>query len=165
MSFKALPVKTVKKPMCPNVPPVRVNHKYKQNENFRKDLLKKVLVNTCFDKVADPQTTTLSKTWTPLQYISSNLFTSMEPLIQSTPSKLKVTILKCNLYYVTQGISLFIFSHWSLYVWLINAQNFTNTKKNRLINSVSFRVRSILHVVFSAINPRGSHLTFVGEES
>ena len=60
-SFKALPVKTVKKPMCPNVLPVRVNHKYKQNENFRKYLLKKVLVNTCFDKVADPQTTTLSK--------------------------------------------------------------------------------------------------------
>ena len=44
---------------------------------------------------------------------------------------------------VTQGILLSIFSCCSLYVWLIDGQFFTNTEKNRLINSVCFRVQSV----------------------
>ena len=49
--------------------------------------------------------------------------------------KEKAIILKIIVYYVTQGILLFIFSGCSLYVWLIDGQPFTNTKKNLLINS------------------------------
>ena len=49
-------------------------------------------------------------------YISSNLSTSKESVFQSTPQRRKVTILKFkfNIYYVTPGISLFIFSRCNL---------------------------------------------------
>ena len=46
--------------------------------------------------------------------------------------------MKFNVYSVTEGILLLIFSRCSLYVWLIDGQPFRNTQKN---NSVCFLVQ------------------------
>ena len=37
------------------------------SEYFGKYLFKKILFNTCFGKIADPEPVTLSKNWAPLQ--------------------------------------------------------------------------------------------------
>ena len=42
-------------------------HNNKFSENLIKYFLRKILVNTCFGKVADPQPANLSKKRTPLQ--------------------------------------------------------------------------------------------------
>ena len=49
--------------------------------------------------------------------------------------------MKFNVYSVTEGILLLIFSRCSLYVWLIDGQPFRNTQKKCLINSVCFLVQ------------------------
>ena len=51
--------------------------------------------------------------------------------------------MKFNVYYVTQGILLFIFSRYSSYVWLTDGRSLIKTKESRLIIIVCFRVRSI----------------------
>ena len=61
------------------------------------------------------------------------------------PCSKYTSILKFNVCYETHGILLFIFSCCGLYVWLIHVQTFKNTKKNRLISSVCFRLQSIEH--------------------
>ena len=47
------------------------------------------------------------------------------------------------MYCATQGIMLFIFSRYSLYVLLTDGLSLIKTKLNRLINSVCFRLQSI----------------------
>ena len=51
--------------------------------------------------------------------------------------------MKFNVYYVTQGILLFIFSRYSSYVWLTDGRSLIKTKESRLIIIVCFRMRSI----------------------
>ena len=55
----------------------------------------------------------------------------------------KATILKFNAYRCTQGILLFIFSHWRFNFWLIDGRPLIKIKLIRLVNRVYFQVRSM----------------------
>ena len=108
-----------------------------------KYLLRKILVNICFGKVTDPQPAPLSKKMNPItgtfQAICLHLRSPCFKVhLKKKSSKIEI---QC-IYYVLLHL-LFIFSRCSLYVWPTNGQLFANTKKNCLINSVCFWLRSM----------------------
>ena len=77
----------------------------------------KIHANDCiFVKVAGTQPASLSKNWTLVQVYFKWLVYLLGALPSKQTSKKKAAILKYNVYYVTKGISLFIFSDYSLYV-------------------------------------------------
>ena len=76
------------------------------------------------------------------RYISSNLSTSQELLLQSEPQSKKQQFWN-SMYIMLLRVIALHFLSFSLYVWLIGGQLFKNPKKNPLINIVCFQVQSM----------------------
>ena len=57
------------------------------SENLGKYLLRKIVNNNCSDKPADPQPENWSKKWIHYTYISSNMCTFQQPILQGKPQR------------------------------------------------------------------------------